>query len=73
MLPHEFPGQGQVRSVAVVVWPVYCELAGDEDVEEGEGQNDNSGESDEAPPKVSDNNTFLNSFIHLLTTVYVHT
>jgi hypothetical protein len=35
-----------------VVWPVYYELAGDEDVEEGEGQNENSGESDEAPPKV---------------------
>lgn len=35
-----------------LVWPVYCELAGDEDVEEGEGQNENSGESDEAPPKV---------------------
>ncbi|XP_045783781.1 chromodomain-helicase-DNA-binding protein Mi-2 homolog isoform X2 [Maniola jurtina] len=28
--------------------------SGDEDVEEGEGQNDNSGESDEAPPKEDD-------------------
>lgn len=27
-------------------------VAGDEDVEEGEGQNENSGESDEQPPKV---------------------
>lgn len=27
-------------------------FAGDEDVEEGEGQNDNSGDSEEAPPKV---------------------
>lgn len=37
-----------------LVWPVYCELAGDEEVEEGEGQNENSGDSDEAPPKVID-------------------
>ncbi|KAJ2952576.1 hypothetical protein O0L34_g6899 [Tuta absoluta] len=29
-------------------------FAGDEEVEEGEGQNDNSGESDEAPPKEDD-------------------
>ncbi|KAL4714068.1 hypothetical protein ACJJTC_008422 [Scirpophaga incertulas] len=29
-------------------------FAGDEDVEEGEGQNENSGESDEAPPKDDD-------------------
>ncbi|XP_045533776.1 chromodomain-helicase-DNA-binding protein Mi-2 homolog isoform X1 [Papilio machaon] len=29
-------------------------FAGDEDVEEGEGQNENSGESDEAPPKEDD-------------------
>lgn len=42
---------GQMCSVCEVVWPV-CVLAGDEDVEEGEGQNENSGESDEAPPKV---------------------
>lgn len=42
---------GQVCSVYGVVWPV-CEFAGDEEVEEGEGQNDNSGESDELPPKV---------------------
>lgn len=27
-------------------------FAGDEDVEEGEGQNENSGDSDEVPPKV---------------------
>lgn len=45
------------------VWPVYCELAGDEDVEEGEGQNENSGESDEAPPKVSVATTIHSCFV----------
>lgn len=37
-------------------------VAGDEDVEEGEGQNENSGESDEAPPKVNTIKSFLYCF-----------
>lgn len=46
-----------------VVWLV-CALAGDEDVEEGEGQNENSGDSDEVPPKVTNYNTnSINNFI----------
>lgn len=35
-------------------------------MEEGEGQNENSGESDEAPPKVISYNQQFNMFMHFV-------
>lgn len=59
VIPHVFGEVVQVASIPGLVWPVCSIIAGDEDVEEGEGQNENSGESDEVPPKVKVNNFFL--------------
>lgn len=46
-------------------------FAGDEDVEEGEGHNENSGESDEAPPKVNVKDEFSVMFKLLFGTVLI--